>query len=103
MNATEEDQTYLLSVSGIDGIYVQSNTTLKVKATHSSWVPNRNLLQVKFNSLLPGQGGLVTKPPPRGPDECSGLTQPRPALADSDGAGWSCAAMPSLLAAPFDR
>ncbi len=39
MNATEEDQTYLLSVSGIDGIYVQSNTTLKVKATHSSWVP----------------------------------------------------------------
>jgi len=39
MNATEEDQTYLLSVSGIDGIYVQSNTTLKVPATHSSWVP----------------------------------------------------------------
>ena len=39
MNATEEDQTYILSVSGIDGIYVQSNTTLKVQATHSSWVP----------------------------------------------------------------
>lgn len=39
MNATEEDQTYQLSVSGIDGIYIHSSTTLKVRATQSSWVP----------------------------------------------------------------
>ena len=39
MNATEQDQTYLLSVSGIEGIYIHSNTTLKVHATQSSWVP----------------------------------------------------------------
>ena len=39
MNATEQDQTYQLSVSGIEGIYIHSNTTLKVHATQSSWVP----------------------------------------------------------------
>jgi len=39
MNATEEDQTYQLSVSGMDGIYIHSSTTLKVRATQSNWVP----------------------------------------------------------------
>jgi len=39
MNVTEQDQTYQLSVSGIDGIYILSNTTIKVAAAQSSWVP----------------------------------------------------------------
>ena len=39
MNVTEQDQTYRLSVSGIDGIYIHSNTTIKVAAAQSSWIP----------------------------------------------------------------
>ena len=39
MNITEQDQTYQLSVSGIEGINIHSNTTIKVAAAQSSWIP----------------------------------------------------------------
>ena len=39
MNVTEQDQTYQLSVSGIEGINIHSNTTIKVAAAQSSWIP----------------------------------------------------------------
>jgi len=39
MNVTEQDQTYQLSVSGMNGINIHSNTTIKVASAQSSWIP----------------------------------------------------------------
>jgi cytochrome c oxidase accessory protein FixG len=39
MNATEQDQTYQLSVRGMDQISVHTQTTIEVGATQSSWTP----------------------------------------------------------------
>ena len=52
MNATEQAQTYRITVEGLEGIHVASEAEAQVGAAQSRWVPVR--LQVPYGSAAPG-------------------------------------------------
>ncbi|MES2980615.1 MAG: cytochrome c oxidase accessory protein CcoG [Pseudomonadota bacterium] len=52
MNATEEGQQYVLNVSGLEGAQIVSDSTVKVEAAESRWIPVR--VQVPPDAAKPG-------------------------------------------------
>ncbi len=52
MNATETPQHYKITASGIPGLLVTSENTVKVESTAARWLPVR--VQVPFNAAAPG-------------------------------------------------
>jgi polyferredoxin len=52
MNATEVDQHFEISVSGLPGLEVTSDRVVKVESTQSRWVVVR--LQMPLEAALPG-------------------------------------------------
>jgi cytochrome c oxidase accessory protein FixG len=57
MNATEHNQQYLLSATGIDGLRVMSDTLVAVDAASARWVPMR--LQARANAAAPGSHSIA--------------------------------------------
>ena len=52
MNATEKQQRYKITVSGLPGLQIASETVLAVESTQARWVPVR--LQAPFDAAAPG-------------------------------------------------
>ncbi|GAB4402891.1 MAG: cytochrome c oxidase accessory protein CcoG [Rhodoferax sp.] len=52
MNATESDQRYKISVSGIAGLVITSDDTVRLAPTQARWVPVR--VQAPFGAAEPG-------------------------------------------------
>ncbi|GAB4215302.1 MAG: cytochrome c oxidase accessory protein CcoG [Rhodoferax sp.] len=52
MNATESDQRYKISVSGVPGLAIMSDDTVKLASTQARWVPVR--VQAPFGAAEPG-------------------------------------------------
>ncbi len=52
MNATEKQQRYKITVNGLPGLQISSETVLAVESTQARWVPVR--LQAPFDAAAPG-------------------------------------------------
>ena len=52
MNATEKQQRYKITVNGMPGLQISSETVLAVESTQARWVPVR--LQAPFDAAAPG-------------------------------------------------
>jgi cytochrome c oxidase accessory protein FixG len=52
MNASEKPQTYTLSVGGLDGLQIISETSVTIDGAQTLWVPVE--LRLPYNTVLPG-------------------------------------------------